>query len=373
MSTSGNKFGVVVTRDHTFSNGMNQNALFLYMLTKNLGFECHLLSYDETQKQIMYENIPVKHLSSDSSKFDSNEYKVIFVVGSGLYTDIYNKCKKSKTLVIRYVCSNQLCMAIEGVATDHKVSHIVGSETHDAPIDRAWVLDSFPFMKTYIELMRGVKSQYVPHLWNSCLIEYYCTHINKKDPALLVYNPEIHTQKKITIIITEPNINFVKTAVVPLLAAEKLYTLKPELIDEIFVFSSPMESKTFEDLVKNLKVGKKVRKFERKLISEIMLHFNECNAVPVFVSNQIYTPLNYTYYETMYYGFPFVHNSPLLKDYGNYYPDLDIDLAAVQIMKAYTSHADVSARLAKNRAYLEAIDPNNMKCILGWKDTFGDI
>jgi hypothetical protein len=105
-----------------------------------------------------------------------------------------------------------------------------------------------------------------------------------------------------------------------------------------------------------------------------MTHFNERDSVPVFVSNQIYTPLNYTYYEMMYFGFPFVHNSPLLKEYGHFYPDLDIDLAAVQILKAYMSHAsEFDTRLAANRAFLETIDPTNIKCLLRWKHTFGDI
>lgn len=363
-----------MTREHTFSNGMNQNALFLYMLAKNLGYECDLLCHDETYKNMTFENLPVKHLSDNKKIFNTDDYSAIIIVSEGLYKKLYAKCDKRKTVVIGYVCSNHLCFAIEGTAKDLSSSYVIGKKTHDAPIDKAWILDAFPFMKPYVELMRGVKAQYVPHVWNPSIIEFYCRHVDKKDPALLLYNPKIHTKQKITIIITEPNLNFVKTAVVPLFAAEKLDTLKPDLIDEVFVFSYPTESKTFEHLIQNMSVGKKVRRFNRLLISEIMTHFNERDSVPIFVSNQIYTPLNYTYYETMYYGYPFVHNSPLLKEYGHFYPDLDIDLAAIQILKAYMAHAtEFDARLTANRAFLETIDPSNMKCLLRWKDTFGDV
>lgn len=357
------KIGIVITNGHIFSNGMNQNALFLYILFTNLGITCDLLSYEETYTQIVYESIPVRYLTSDTSKFNTSEYSIIITVSTSLDKPIYEQCQRTNTLVIGYVCSNQLCMAIEETATCHTRSSIIG---HDAAINKAWIFDGFPFMKTYIELLRGVKAQLVPHVWNTKIVEFYCRHISKKDPELLLYNPTNHTHKKITIMICESNINFVKTAVLPLMAAEKLNTVNPELIDEIFVFSYPTESIALNKLISELSIRSKVRRFTRQIVSEIFIHANKRNSVPVFVCNQIYTPLNYSYYEIMYYGYPFVHNSPVLKSYGNFYQDLDIDMCAVQIYKAYQTHADES-RVIKNREYLNTIDPTHPSCLERWR------
>jgi hypothetical protein len=358
------KIGITMSKDHVFSNGINQNAIFMVLMLRNLGYDCDILSYDSEHTQIVFENMPVKLISINPSKFSVMDYIALISVTTAIEGPIYDRCRLGGIPVIGYVCTNGLCMSIERVATDRTKDIAIGNEI---PIDIAWVLDAFPFMKTQTEILRNTKAYSVPHLWNSSVVEYYCKTINKKDPSLMIYNPLNHIQKKITLLITEPNINFVKTAVVPLMAAEKLHRINPELIDEVFVFSYPTDSKTLETIVSNISIGKKVRKFTRQLISEIMLHFNTRDSVPIFVCNQIYTPLNYSYYETLYYGFPFVHNSPLLKDFGHYYPDLDIDMCSIQIMKAFQSHADIETRLVKQREYLELIDPTNAKCLEQWK------
>jgi hypothetical protein len=365
------RIGITLTRDHTFSNGMNQNAIYLYLLIKHSGYECDLLSYDEAHTEIVYNQIPVTLISLDTSKFNPAQYSTIITVTTSLDEATYKKCKEHGTTVIGYVCTNSLCMAIEAAATAHSREVIRG---RDSPIDKAWVLDAFPFMKTYTEVMRGVKAQHVPHVWSSSIMEYYCRHVDKQDPAVLLYNPSTHTRKKLTLVIAESNVNFVKTAVVPLMAAEKLHTLNPDLIDEVYIFSYPMESKSLNALVNNMSVGKKVRKFQRKLVSEIFTHFNTVNTVPVFATHQIYTPLNYSYYELMYYGFPFVHNSPILKEYGHFYPEIDIDMCAVQILKAYQEHNnDFDVKLAKNREYLELIDPAHERCRERWRGVLSEL
>ena len=94
----------------------------------------------------------------------------------------------------------------------------------------------------------------------------------------------------------------------------------------------------------------------------------------MFACHQIYTPLNYSYYEIMYYGFPFVHNSPLLKEFGNYYSELDIEMCAVQIYNAFKKHNDAfETKLAKQREYLESIDPMHDRCVERWKPMFDEL
>ena len=58
-----------------------------------------------------------------------------------------------------------------------------------------------------------------------------------------------------------------------------------------------------------------------------------CNCLISFQENW---DLNYTYLECFYLGIPLIHNSKILKNYGYYYPDYDIDKAVEQLENILT-------------------------------------
>jgi hypothetical protein len=358
--------GIVISEHHVFANGLNQNGIFMYILCKQLGHTCDLLSYSKTYKQLAYKQFPI--LCLDSDEFQPSKYNMIITVAVSLDPAIYDACKAHNVTVVGYVCSNILSMVIEEFATKHTSSSIISRK---ARIDKAWVLESFPFMKPYIELVRDAPATLVPHLWSPGIIEYYTEHKYNKPVRDLQYNPAFHTGGRCNIIVMEPNINFVKTAAVPLLAAERFYKQHPDLLNEVFVFTYPTDSKSANAMLDALTVGKKVRKFSRLSVAEIFTFFNRDDCIPIIVSHQIYTPLNYTYYEAMYYGYPLVHNSPTLRDYEYHYDEMDVDTCAAKIHEAFTTHATrFKERQARNREYLETIDPDNKKCMERWTTLF---
>ena len=57
--------------------------------------------------------------------------------------------------------------------------------------------------------------------------------------------------------------------------------------------------------------------FEQRFVSADFLT-NHCDAV---VTHHWENGLNYLYYEVLHGGYPLVHNSACLKDWGYYYPD----------------------------------------------------
>jgi hypothetical protein len=62
-----------------------------------------------------------------------------------------------------------------------------------------------------------------------------------------------------------------------------------------------------------------------------------CDAI---VTHHWENGLNYLYYEVLYGGYPLIHNSEFLKDYGYYYKDFDADSGADALLLAYTEHND---------------------------------
>ena len=60
-----------------------------------------------------------------------------------------------------------------------------------------------------------------------------------------------------------------------------------------------------------------------------------CNCVVSYVED---CDLNYVFLECFYLGVPLVHNSPMLKEYGYYYPKLNVSEGAEQLEKIVRSH-----------------------------------
>ena len=223
-------------------------------------------------------------------------------------------------------------------------------------------------MKQYIELLRGAKATLVPHLWSPCLIEDQIVKKFKKSISDLFYNPAKNTGKKIDIIILEPNLHIVKTSLIPIMAAEKFNMQYPDMLNQVFVFNFPMQSADALHIANNLSIKEKMRKFKSLHIAEILTYFNESNTMPIFVSHQIYNAWNYLYYELMYYGYPMVHNSNLIKEYCYHYDEFDIATCADKIKEAFTNHNEnLLSQLDANRRYLATIDPVSEPAISAWK------
>lgn len=360
------RIGIVTAETGLFSNGTVQNAYFIYMVYTKLGYKCDLLCWNPSYTTLDYKDIRIKLITEDETKFKPSHYKLLITVGAGITEPIYKQCKKHKVYVAGFICGNLLCMNVEKWILDKPALTAIGKER---PIDGLWIIGAFEFMKTYVELMRGAKARMVPHLWSPCLLEDHTVNKFKKSVSDLIYNPAPRNTKKIDIIILEPNINFVKTALVPVMAAEKFHIDNPNLLNQVFVFNFPMQSKDAAHIVNNLTIKDKVRKFTSLHIAEILLHFNKGDAMPIFVSHQMYTHWNYLYYELMYYGYPLIHNSNLLKDYCYQYNEFDIATCSDKIKEAALHHNEnFTKQLETNRTYLKSIDPSGEESMAAWKN-----
>jgi hypothetical protein len=360
------RIGILTTNASLFSSGMVQNAYFLYRVFTNLGYACDMLSYDPSFKQLNYTDTPVRTISENRTVFRPEDYALLITVSVGVRPTIYEACKKVGTRVIGFTCGNVACMNVEAFVSETRSSStIIGKEN---PVDSIWLIQCFEFMKSYLSLARRTTVECVPHLWNPCLLEEHAKKRGKTH-ADLVYNPAIHTNPRSILIMLEPNLQFVKTAVVPIMGAEKLNRTHPDCIELVQVYNYPTKSAAADALADTLTLGTKLRKNKSPNTTEVLLVHNSISYMPIFVSHQIYTEWNYLYYELLYYGYPLVHNSPALRDYGYYYEGFDVDACAEQIHTALRTHNVGHAEtLAKNRAFLATIDPDAEACKAVWRD-----
>ena len=350
------KVGIIISNSiPLFSNGLIQNAYYLFVCLEHNGFNCQLLCYDENPSPFTHKSLTVKTISTNPAIFDPADYCAVITVTSGIGDELYTILKKNKVAVIGFVCGNGIMMDQETFYNEHKACTFVGKQIKT---DEIWVIPSLSIMLDYLEVTRGAPAFVVPHLWSPECVNTMMVQQFKKSEELLFYNITKRTNKKINIIILEPNLHILKNSWLPIVAAEKLHKEHPDLIEHVFVFNYP-SNKNADYMLDALSLGPKIRRFARLTMPEIFDFFNnESECYPIIVSYQLNNPLNYTYYEALHYGFPLVHNSPALDGLGYYYPEMNISKCAEQILHAYKHH-DKHVDMLRKKAdkYLERVDP----------------
>lgn len=352
------KIGIIINNDaYIFSNGIIQNAYFLYKCCEAIGYTCQLLCPDPSPKPFEHKGLSVKQITTDVSIFNPAEYHTIVLVTRDISSEVYDILKCNKVGIVTLVCGNNymfdqedFVMGIKG--NTHKY---LGASRN---IDEQWLIPSYKYALDYMEIIRKKPAFVVPHLWSPEIVRHYAPLTLKQPESSLFYDAATRKSKKLSIVILEPNMNFCKTGWMPIIAAEKLYTLYPDLIEYVYVFNFPSHQHAYT-MTSVLSLGSKIRKFERKSVAEILYFFNnQSNCTPIFVSHQVLTSLNYLYYELLYYGFPLVHNSPDLDGCGYFFTENNIGKCAEQILYAHKHHdKGVETYKEKAREYLKRVDP----------------
>ena len=360
------RIGFIIHNKHLFSNGLMQNAYFLYEIYKNLGNACTLLSYDPDYKHLKgMDTVPVKQISANPSEFDTSAYDVLITIGMGISKPVYESCKRTNTYVIGFVCGNVLSSTVSGTVDNDASapSEIVGKE---APADHIWLIEGHRYMRTFLELLRGVTVKLVRHTWSPKLLELFAA---QRKHGALMYKHTHAPGTKYNIVILEPNIGYVKSAVIPFTICEYLNKQNSALINQVFIFNWNDSSKTAQHLAASFDVSKKTRFFKSLLIDEILHFFNSQSEPFIVLSHQLNNPWNYLYYEMFHYGVPLVHNSPDFRQLGYYYSDTNIEEGADAVLNAVQYHNKLfEIQKPKMQKLLNSMDPSNSECQTYWKD-----
>lgn len=349
-----------------YANGIIQNAFFIYMCLEKAGMKCRFLCGDENPTPFEFRSLPLQTISTNELEFDASEFHTIVTVTRGVSQEEYDMFKKHKINVVSFQCGNNFMHHLEDFVRGRANPHVTTYIGRGSPCDELWLIPSYEHSLEYVSLIRGKPTYIIPHLWSNIIIAETAANRFKMPESDLIYNYANHPGKKINILILEPNMAIFKTCWVPLLAGEKLFIENEGLLDNVYAFNFPTFDSSYS-MTDNLLSDKKIRKFKRLAIPEILAHFNKEDSFPVIVSHQILNSLNYLYYEALYYGWPLVHNSPDLDGCGYYYPENNIGACAEAIKKAYRFHNRTAKEyLDKGRAYLKRVDPLDPDMIRTW-------
>lgn len=208
-----------------------------------------------------------------------------------------------------------------------------GSLANDKPYDAVWTIPEYEHScRDYFSLIARAPVRIVPHLWTP----YFLDH------AIAELPPELHWgyqpgRSRWRICVFEPNVCMVKISLIPMLACEEAYRARPAMLDTLHVCNTLhlKDHTKFLHFARSLDVvDHGLARFEgRYPLAHFMAEYGDC-----VVSHHWENGQNYLYYELLYGGYPLVHNSEFIREYGYYYPDFDCAEGGRALLRAFDEH-----------------------------------
>ena len=362
-----------------FSNGINQNTLFLAELLLNIGYDVYFIVQDE--KLLTINKTIIDEFLYDS-RFKYKRYSEVLysdfnivITLSFSYTErfLYNYYKYLNIKHIGYFCGNSYLIDTEKILyNQHKD---IKENNYDFTIDGFPKYDeiwSIPQMVEtnldYWSILHRCKCVEVPFVWSNNAIKLFCKANNCKEEDLYYKNRGV--EKKIAIF--EPNISVMKWALPSILICESAYR-KNKLVKHLFVTNINEKSQIVDfnlkqfnkfmstlDIVKDKKCSIETR---HNTLSFMRDHAD------IVVSHQWGNPLNYLYFDLAWMGWPILHNAYLCKDVGYFYNNFNYLEASDYLIKIINTHElNKDEYIKKNREVIDKYLPTNKRLMDDYKN-----
>ena len=221
-------------------------------------------------------------------------------------------------------------------------------------IDEVWISHHFEPTKYYYQaLYNGAEVNICPFIWKP-------DNLMLSPFTRMDYN-DLSNKKHIYIV--EPNINILKTGLIPILIVNELWKRNPDSFNKVYIIghNNYRDNEYFQkELLPKIEVlnGKHNKVFfcPRATVNDIF------RKPGILLSHQENCGLNYIYLEALYLKIQWVHNSPFFKDVGYYYTDKNVFEGADKLEKALTDWEAID-----NSEIIEKYNPDNLKVIDKYK------
>jgi hypothetical protein len=210
--------------------------------------------------------------------------------------------------------------------------------------------------KSYCEAIYRCPVFEVPQIWQPLFLQARFGDLQRP----FGYQPGT-TKKRVGIL--DPNITVMKTSHLPMMVCESAYRRRPDLFQAVYVTNAIQlqQSLHFNSFALKLKLTKdKVLTVEPRFVTADFLA-HHADAV---VTHHWENGLNYLYYDVLYGGYPLIHNSEFLADFGYYYDSFDTESGADALTRALATHdanlGSYVSRCSELLSRVNAVAPHNI-------------
>lgn len=330
-----------------WGSGIIQNILLVYQLYQKIDIIEDVCLLDFLQD----EHTPVRELSIAGHTYKVinketavQEMDVVIEVGTQIWTQIAQAIQARGGKIVSMRCGNAFIDEVMGIFSDREPLIPINYVQYN----QIWTLPHHARLSNpMLEVLFNCPVITIPYVWEPFFIQILARDLGvdfdyenqqaiKKEQAR-INNTEIPTRKKIGT--CEPNLSPIKTFHLPALVMEALYKSRPELIDSMII----LNAWRYHDNPSTLHFINRLKSFIDKKIAfesrfDIIKTLTE--VIDVLVSHHWDNGLNNLYFDTLYAGYPLVHNSEFLQDLGYYYNDFDVQGGAKALENACLTHAE---------------------------------
>jgi hypothetical protein len=353
-----------------FSNGIKQNVLTLREVFENCknvknSYIINTAQNKSDPTNTVWEQYAKYMISKEEAE---DKCDLIVVCQGSLHVENYEKYKKIGKKIVKQILGPEFSIFAERNLFDVPAGGIYKRNPY---VDAVWMSPHYFKRDQYFfkAMFNNCDVFEAPYIWDSRFID---DHINllksSKSNFSGVYTPSGKKAKRISTM--EPNLNVIKTCITPIIIAEFLERQSPELLEFFSIFGGEkIKTKTdMIDFVKNFEINKNKKCFFENRYPVVWTLFEHTDIV---LSHQNQNELNYLYLDAAWLGFPVVHNSPMMKELGWYYPENNAD-AAVEQIKCLAEKFDTTdylngEYLKKSREFASQYFPSNPKNIKNYE------
>lgn len=221
--------------------------------------------------------------------------------------------------------------------------------------DAIWTLPQYEYScLDYFSLTARAPVRIVPHLWSPQFFDRGIATLQQG--VRFGYQPG---RPRWRVCCFEPNMCLVKTSIIPMACVEEAYRARPAFLERFHVMNTAQikDNPSFLHYARSLDVvNHGLASFDARFtVYEVMAKLGDC-----VISHQWENAQNYLYYELLYGDYPLVHNSPILRGHGYYYPDFDSQEGGQALLRAFDQHdAGLDSYRAKTKALMRELDYSN--------------
>jgi Protein of unknown function (DUF2827) len=360
--------GVTIdAKDHIkiWHNGINQNIAFLIQLLQispavKKVFLLNGGDADFDALNMHFEGIDVQIVRP---KDVLNELDLIIEMGTLLRYHILRRAHDLGIKIVHFTVGQLFILDSESIMFNRRIGLI-----YDEPSFRSEIWTLPEYMKTCAPLLKvqtGRPVVEMPHLWSpyflNRLIHAEALGTNDREKSY-GFHAETAAQRKggWKIGIFEPNISIAKNCFIPILACEETYREECQAISEMHVFNARklIDQESFKDLLNSLDLTRdgKSHVAPREVFSKSMTTLQ----LDAIVSHSWENEQNYLSYETLYGGYPLIHNSRFLKDagVGIHFSGFNAKEGAHHLINTWKQPVDFWYDYRRKSAdYLKTLDP----------------
>lgn len=374
-----------------FSNGLNQNVLMFYDLVKSIPsiesvklLDMYVRPRSEYEEHFPYlEGYDIIYWD-DEFMYENFDVVVIFgITPTDEKIKAFKRGDASKK-VVAYKGGNVAVMQMEHIVYRNNTKSFSNEgkelEINGAPIidnkefDEIWMVPQQEFHnKDVFEIHHGVKARSVPFIWSPKFLESEIEATKVKNPnAKIFFDERMNEINKWTVATMEPNKSVLKNMYPLLYGMEYAYSLNPNLFEKFKIGNAMEQAKNnyLIRLVHNLSFYQSglLQLGPRWSVVELL----SLRSDAIF-SHQWGNPLNYAYLDTVYLGYPLVHNAHLCQDIGYYYEDWKMKDAGKQLIKALEERKQDKNYMQRHRDILKRYTVENKHMIKQYEFLFKNL